>query len=242
MAVTVTTKTREVSRVTAKGIGLEGLGKRPNGNGSKGPRPPGGGGGDQQQRREEVAPFQYRIGMWVGLAAILMMFAALTSAYVFRSGSIGWQPFSIPLLMWVSTAFILASSGTFELARRGLKRADEGGYRRWLIASLALGLGFLASQLLAWRQLVGQGVYLATNPHSSFFYVLTGLHGLHLAGGIAGLAYLISRAGSGGGGGAGKSAEEGSVVRGAKVEAVGIYWHFIDGLWVYLFALLFFWR
>jgi cytochrome c oxidase subunit 3 len=235
MAVTVTTKAGEGAGVAPKGLGLDGLGQRPkNGNGSKGPRPPGGDG----PLREDAAPFQYRIGMWVAIAAILMMFAALTSAYVFRAGTAGWQPISIPPLLWASTAAILASSATFELARRGLKREDARGYRLWLWVSLALGALFISLQLLAWRRLVAQGIYLATNPHSSFFYVLTGLHGLHLAGGILGLAYLISRA----------RREQGSVKRQAKAvgaaraDAVGIYWHFMDGLWLYLFGLLFFWR
>ena len=237
MAVTVTTKRGEgAAGVTPKGLGLDGLGQRPkNGNGSKGPRPPGDGGGPL---RDDAAPFQYRIGMWVAIAAILMMCAALTSAYVFRAGTRDWRPISIPPLMWASTAVILLSSGTFELARKSLKREDAGNYRRWLWASLALGALFLTLQLLAWRQLVAQGVYLATNPHSSFFYVLTGLHGLHLAGGVAGLAYLIARARRGRSG-AGRQAK---AVGAARADAVGIYWHFMDGLWLYLFGLLFFWR
>ena len=233
MAVTATTKTGE--RAAAKSPGLEGFGQRPkNGNGAKGPRPPGGDGplGDDAQ------PFQYRIGMWVAVAAILMMFAALTSAYVFRAGTAGWRPISIPPLMWASTAVILASSATFEIARRNLKREDPRGYRLWLWASLALGALFLALQLLAWRQLVAQGIYLATNPHSSFFYVLTGLHGVHLLGGIAGLSYLLFFAKTA----RARAAAVYEAKRRALADVVTIYWHFMDGLWVFLFLLLFFWR
>ena len=237
MAVTATTKTREGVSVPSKGLGLDGLGQRPrNGNGSKGPRPPGGDGGGPL--RDDAQPFQYRIGMWVAVAAILMMFAALTSAYVFRAGARDWRPIEIPALMWASTAVILASSATFEIARRSSKREDADRYRLWLRVSLALGALFLAFQLLAWRQLVAQGIYLATNPHSSFFYVLTGLHGLHLAGGIMGLAYLLARAGR-----EGRDAKrQAKAVGEARADAVGIYWHFMDGLWLYLFGLLFFWR
>ena len=237
MAVTVTTKTREGVSAPSKGVGLDGLGQRPrNGNGSKGPRPPGDNGGGPF--RDDAQPFQYRIGMWVAVAAILMMFAALTSAYVFRAGTAGWRPIEIPPLMWASTAVILLSSATFEIARRSLKREDARGYRLWLWASLALGALFLIFQLLAWRQLVAQGIYLATNPHSSFFYVLTGLHGLHLAGGIMGLGYLIARARREASG----AVREVKAVGAARADAVGIYWHFMDGLWLYLFGLLFFWR
>jgi cytochrome c oxidase subunit III len=238
MAVTATTKTREGAGVAKKGLGLDGLGQRPrNGNGSKGPRPPGGGGGGPFH--DDARPFQYRIGMWVAIAAILMMFAALTSAYVFRAGTRGWQPLAIPPLMWASTLAILASSATFELARRGLKREDAAAYRLWLWASLALGALFLIFQLLAWRQLISQGIYLASNPHSSFFYVLTALHGLHLAGGIIGLGYLIARVRRDAGGATERRVRE---VGAARADAVGIYWHFMDGLWLYLFGLLFFWR
>jgi cytochrome c oxidase subunit 3 len=119
-----------------------------------------------------------------------------------------------------------------------LKRDDLPRYRLWLWASLALGALFIALQLLAWRRLVAQGVYLATNPHSSFFYVLTGLHGLHLAGGIMGLGYLIARARRE----SGDVKRQAKAVGAARADAVGIYWHFMDGLWLYLFGLLFFWR
>jgi cytochrome c oxidase subunit 3 len=138
---------------------------------------------------------------------------------------------------------ILASSVTFEAARRAEKSGRPGVYRRWLLASLALGFGFLVSQLLAWRELVGQGIYLATNPHSSFFYLLTGLHAIHLLGGILGLTYLAIRArretAAVSVSGAGNDIDR---KRRASVDAIGLYWHFMDGLWVYLFALLFLWR
>ena len=237
MAATATsTKPGSGASVRPRDLSLEGGHARPNGS-RGGPRPPGGGG--DKLRRDDLMPFQYRIGVWVGLASIIMLFAALTSAYVFRAGGRGWQTSSVPPLLWVSTALILASSATFELARRGLKRNAADAYRRWLFASLALGLGFLASQILAWRQLVAQGVYFASNPHSSFFYVLTSLHALHLAGGVAALAYLLVRTADVWRASAGKSADP---TLSAKADAVGVYWHFMDGLWVYLFGLLFFWR
>jgi cytochrome c oxidase subunit 3 len=240
MVTTVTTKAgARVAERPARGLGLDGAGKRAGGNGSRGgPRPPGGG-GDDSPRRDET-PHHYRVGMWIAVASILMLFMALTSAYVFRAATAGWQDLQTPPLLWVSTAIIVASSFTFALARRSLAREDGAGYRRWLAATLLLGLAFLAAQLLAWRALIAQGVYLASSPHSSFFYLLTALHGLHLAGGIAGLGYLLLRARR-----CARGGEEERVLklrRRASVDAVGIYWHFMDGLWVYLFALLFLWR
>ena len=237
MATTVTGTEQRAVR-TKKGVGLGphppgGNGSRKNGGG--GDRPPGGGGEEGRQ----FSPDRYRIGVYVGLASILMMFTALASAYIVRAGlptSTDWRPTAMPSVVVLSTALIVLSSLTMTLAQRSLGRGDEGPYRRWLAATLALGLAFLGSQLLAWRQLVAQGVYLATNPHSSFFYVLTGLHGLHLVGGILGLSYLLARAARGGVGG------EAGARRRAVSHVVGVYWHFMDALWVVLFILLFFWR
>jgi len=216
--------------------GGRGNGRGPGGGGG-GPGGGGPGGGGEEPRR--FSPERYRIGMLVGIASILMMFTALASAYIVRSGmttSVDWRDGRMPSFVYVSTVLILLSSLTFWRAKAALKHVEEAGYRLWLAVTLLLGLGFLAAQLLAWRQLVAAGVYLASNPHSSFFYVLTGLHALHLAGGILGLAalYIYARRAAGRG--------EESAKRRALTDAVGIYWHFMDALWVFLFLLLFFRR
>ena len=235
MAVTVTTKAGEGAGVAPKGLGLDGLGQRPrNGNGSKGPRPPGGDG----PLKDDAQPVQYRIGVLVGIASILMMFTALASALIVRSGlhtSVDWRGGQMPTFVYVSTGLIVLSSLTFMRAKASLRHSEEAGYRLWLTVTLLLGLGFLAAQVLAWRQLVSAGVYLASNPHSAFFYVLTGLHAIHLVGGILALAYLhwfVRRA----------RGPEADLKRRALTDVVGIYWHFMDVLWVFLFLLLFFWR
>lgn len=206
------------------------------GGGGNGKDPGGGGGGG---RRDDWTPGRYRIGVFVGIASILMMFSALASAYVVRSGLPGraWEQTPVSPFLWLSTALIVLSSFTIAFALRALRRHEGAAFRRWLGLTLALGIGFLASQLLAWRQLVAGGFYLASNPHSSFFYVLTGLHGVHLVGGIAGLAYVLSKAlrSSAGGG-------RGEVRLRTLADVVAIYWHFMDGLWVFLFLLLFLWR
>ncbi len=191
-------------------------------------------GGEQS---DGFSPSKYRIGMWVALAGVAMMFTALTSAYVVRAGtSNDWRPIATPRLLWISTALILMSSFAFEIARRTLKSGNTSAYQRWLLLTVLLGLGFLATQLLAWRQLVGQGIYIGSNPHSSFFYVLTGAHGLHLLGGVLALDYLLLRSRR-------KHYEEHGVAkRQAITNAVALYWHFMGGLWIYLFLLLFLWR
>jgi cytochrome c oxidase subunit 3 len=228
---TMVTSTERVAQpkvVTGGGPGRVGPNGGPRGNGRNGK------GGDDA---DGFSPTKYRIGMWVALAGVAMMFTALTSAYIVRaSTSNDWRPLAMPRLLWVSTALILVSSVTFEIARRTLKKGNAGGYQRWLLLTVLLGLGFLATQLLAWRQLVGQGIYIASSPHSSFFYVLTGAHGLHLLGGILGLDFLLLRSRRK------RPDEQAATRRQAAVDAVALYWHFMDGLWIYLFLLLFLWR
>jgi cytochrome c oxidase subunit 3 len=236
--VTTVTGTSDTAVRTKKGLGA---GPRPpNGNGSrKDGREGGGGGGPHRGGGRGFSPESYRIAVLVGIASILMMFTALASAYIVRAGlpgSTDWVPVELPRVLFLSTALIVASSVTMTSALRSLKAGGVGAYRNLLTLTLLLGLGFLGAQFYAWRQLVAQGVYWASNPHRAFFYVLTGLHGLHLAGGILGLSILRWRAGRAGLEGAGRKGER--VLAGA----VGIYWHFMDALWVCLFGLLFFWR
>lgn len=184
-----------------------------------------------------VSNERYRIGMWVALAAILMMFTSLSSAYIVRAASANdWRPIAMPRVLLLSTALIVISSLTLETARRKLKKDLTSSYKSWLLVSTLLGIGFLLSQLWAWRQLVRQGIYVVTNPHSSFFYLLTGTHGVHLLGGLLALALLLARARSA------LANEPGRARHQAVAGAVTLYWHFMDVLWIYLFVLLFFWR
>jgi len=226
---TMVTSTEKIAQTK---IGL-GEGKRPAG-------PNGGGNGHGKHGDESSSrftPLKYKIGMWVALAAVTMTFTALTSAYIVRANSSNdWRPIEMPRILWLSTALIVASSITFEIARYALKRGKSSLYNRWLMLTVMLGLAFLASQLMAWRQLVAQGIYVASNPHSSFFYVLTGAHGLHLLGGVLGLDYLLLRSWRKG------YEEHAEERRQARVNSVALYWHFMDGLWIYLFLLLFLWR
>jgi len=180
----------------------------------------------------------YRLGTWVALASILMLFTALSSAYIVRAASSSdWQPLGMPRILLLSSALLLISSGTLETARRKLKHAAVNAYKSWLLMTVVLGVGFLASQIIAWRQLAKQGVYIASNPHSSFFYLFTAIHGVHLLGGLAALAYLSLRSS--------RVPQDGKAAMTkaqAKADAVTLYWHFMDFLWLYLFVLLFYVR
>jgi len=180
---------------------------------------------------------RYRLGTWVTMAAIAMLFTSLSSAYIVRAASANdWFPLAMPRVLLLSTALIAISSGTLEIARRRLKYSSSRSYVQFLALTVVLGLGFLASQLIAWRQLARQGVYLASNPHSSFFYLLTAAHGVHLVGGLLALFYLLLRAG--------RLVTQPAALekRQAVTDAVTMYWHFMDALWIYLFLLLFLWR
>ena len=209
--------------------------------GSGWPKAPGPNGSNGNGRRrwfggeKHFSKDTYRITTWILLAAIVMMFVALTSAYIFLSGDQQWQPVRMPRTFIVSTGLILISSATMEAARRYLHREDGRRYARWLWVTLLLGFAFVSSQLMGWKQLVADGVYVSGNPHSSFFYLFTGTHGLHLLGGMTALIYLALRA---------RRVLVGvnSEKRLAATDSISLYWHFMDGLWVALFLLLLLWN
>jgi cytochrome c oxidase subunit 3 len=162
-----------------------------------------------------------RSGIWVGIFAIIMSFAALTSALLVRQGSGEWSHIVIPSILYANTAALLLSSFTMEMSRRALARS--AGVSAWIGITLLLGLSFVAGQYLAWRHLAAQGLYLATNPNSSFLYVFTGMHALHLLGGIAVLVYLLGRVIGGH-----------TSIRHHLLDNTAVYWHFMGGLWLYL--------
>lgn len=196
-----------------------------NGNGVRG----GFGGGDSGVPGWEVPARAYRTGLWMGLAAIVMLFAAFTSAFVVRKGvSTDWVSTTLPPVIYLNTFVLLLSSATLEVSRRSLTAGRSGAFARWLYATVILGMAFVAGQFVAWRQLASHGVYLASNPGSSFFYVLTGAHAVHLLGGIVALFYLVLRA------------QRITVAsrRPVAVDLTSVYWHFMDALWIYILLLL----
>jgi cytochrome c oxidase subunit III len=186
--------------------------------------------------KSPAAPAQ--TGVWVGIAAITMSFAAYSSALIVRQGANpDWVHFTLPPILFFNTLVVLASSATLYMARgRSRAAADRAGsgaavvnapHLTWLYVTISLGFLFLAGQILAWRNLAGQGVTLASSPSSSFFYLLTAMHGLHLLGGLTGLLYVAYRVRR-------SSAERAE----SAYKAASLYWHFMTVLWLYLFAML----
>ena len=190
----------------------------------------GGRGGDEGKRppQRRPSPRRYYTGIALGIVSVLMFFMALASAYLVRRGSPDWVPVRVPGLMWFNTAVLLVSSGTLELARKRLGLLDVAGFGRLWAVTAILGVAFLSGQVVAWRQLVGEGIYLASNPASSFFYIFTGAHALHLLGGVGALLYVAWR-----------NFERAQVTRVVAAEVTSYYWHFMDGLWVFLLVLLY---
>lgn len=176
-----------------------------------------------------------RTGIWVGLAAIAMSFAALTSALYVREGSgySDWTHITLPPILWFNTLALVLSSITLELARHSLTAFMRGQNRvralpmLWLNATMLLGLVFVVGQYFAWLKLRSEGLYLPTNPNSSFFYVLTGVHAIHVLGGLGGLSRVILKF---------RSATH--PLRRSTMDATSYYWHFMGVLWIYLLFIL----
>ena len=175
-----------------------------------------------------------RSGIWVAIFAITMSFAAFTSALFVREGSAGdWTHIALPPILYANTLALLLSSVMLNMSRRNIAARpvmESHAVTKamgWLVATLVLGLLFIAGQYEAWRQLAAQGLYLSTNPSSSFFYVFTGMHIVHLLGGVAALVYLM-----------GQLAGSYTTFRRAAFENTAIYWHFMGVLWLYLFLVL----
>jgi cytochrome c oxidase subunit 3 len=219
MAATVTEKpiVEPVERVPGTGQG---------GGGVDDFHPGGDGGGDDG--RDRWRPGLYRAAMWTAVIAITTLFVALAVAYIVRSSNPKfWEPVRLPRILIGSTVVLLLSSFTCEAARRSLNRSS-------LTATLSLGCIFLGMQVEAWRELAAQGVFVEANPHSFFFYLFTGVHGIHLIAGILMLWYMLLRA-------VFPSWREANKARvRERADGATLYWHVMDGLWLGLFLLLWF--
>ena len=205
------------------------------GGGGGGGRPPDGGDDgdngdfDRQRRKRQASPRRFSTAIAIAMVSILMFFMALASAFlVLHHSSHVWVALHLPWILWVNTAVLIGSSFMLERARVRLSLGDDRGFRKlWLVATV-MGLLFVAGQLVAWRELVAQGVYIASNQASSFFYIFTGAHGVHLLGGVAALLFVSLR-----------NFEKLQISRSLAAEITSYYWHFMDGLWIFLFALLY---
>ena len=173
-----------------------------------------------------------KVLLWLAMVSMVMLFAGLTSGYIVRQAEGNWHVFELPGVFFLSTAFILLSSGSMQWALNSVKRNDNKGLVTGMIVTLGLGLAFCFTQFMAWSKLVEQGIFFIGNPSGSFLYVLTGLHLAHLVGGILYVIYVTFRSIQ-------MKYHSGSYL---PVQLCAIFWHFLDFLWIYLFIFLYFIR
>lgn len=174
---------------------------------------------------------QVRLGLWMFLGTVTMLFAAFASAYIVRRSGTDWKPIDLPPVLWLNTAVLAASSLALELATRQADRRLWAQARALFLAAIALGVGFLVGQVAAWRQLVDMGLYLPSDPHSSFFYMLTAAHALHIVPALIVLTWGAVAMWRGG-------PVQGRTEWETKMSVCRTFWHFLGGVWVCVFALL----
>lgn len=169
-----------------------------------------------------------KIGLGVFLAVVGCLFALFTSAYFMRMGLSDWRPLPIPRLLWLNTGMLVLSSISLQCALVATRRNQIGTVRLGLATGGLTAIAFLIGQLLAWRDLTADGYLLSGNPANSFFYLITGMHGLHILGGLVGLGRTTAKAWNG--------------TRmdrlGLSVDLCAMYWHFLLFVWLAIFVLL----
>jgi len=178
------------------------------------------------QQRKRLHP--HKFSLWIAMASILMMFAGFTSAYIVKRNDSNWLQFSLPPVFSLSTFVILLSSLTIYLASRSFKARSMVRYRVLITITAALGVLFVILQALGFQYLQEHGVKLigsGSNPSGSFLGVITGVHMLHVVGGVIALIVLFIRAFT-------RKSKNYSAV---PIEMASTYWHFVDAIWIYLF-------
>jgi cytochrome c oxidase subunit 3 len=184
----------------------------------------------------DYRPAASTVGLYLYLGVVTVIFTLMASAYLMRMGLPGlmdhgggsdWRPMPRPQLLWNNTGILVMSSLAWEAARRSARRGARRQVRLMTIAGGVMGVAFLIGQLLLWRQYQAAGYYLAANPANAFFYLLTAVHGLHLAGGLVACARTI-----------GQMNERDSARVFSDVRLCAIYWHFLLVVWLLLVWLL----
>ncbi len=181
-----------------------------------------------EEPKKPLAMHPKKFAMWLFVASVGMLFASLTSAYIVRQAEGNWLFFNLPIALYWTTGIILISSISMQMAYWSAKKDQLENIKIWVSVTMGLGLIFLIGQVMAWRELVDNNVYLVGNPSGSFLYVLTGLHGLHIISAIIYLIIVLVAAYR-------FKIHSKSL---ARIEMCTTYWHFLGGLWLYLFIFL----
>lgn len=170
----------------------------------------------------------HKFTLWVAMGSIVMMFAGLTSAYIVKKNQSNWLEFNLPIIFWYSTGIILLSSLTIQMAAKSFKAREMGRYRTLITLTAVLGLVFLAMQVWGFMDLESRDIALTgskSNSAASFLLVITGLHMLHVLGGVIAILIIFARA----------YASSVKNYSSLPIEMAATYWHFVDVLWIYLF-------
>jgi cytochrome c oxidase subunit 3 len=173
--------------------------------------------------------------LWLAIVSMIMLFAGLTSAYVVRIGQGNWLKFDLPFEFYISTGVIILSSVTMNIALKAIKNGDTVKLTRFLGITFVLGIVFVFTQFYGWKSLYSERIVFAgnqANASGSFLYTLTGLHLVHLFGGLIFLLSVLIKSTR-------YKYSENSFL---GVQLASIYWHFLDILWIYLFLFLVFIR
>jgi cytochrome c oxidase subunit 3 len=190
---------------------------------------------------DDYRPAAATVGLYVYFGVATVLFLLIAGAYVLRMGLVvaghehgggsDWRPMPEPPLLWINSGILLASSLAWEFARRWARTGQAELTRLMTITGSGFGLAFLLGQLLLWQQFQARGYYLAANPANAFFYLLTAVHGVHLAGGLAASARTLGQMDQ-----MGKAGDSVRAFRNVRLCAV--YWHFLLLVWVLLAGLL----
>ena len=177
-----------------------------------------------ENQRKKLHPHKFTL--WIAIASILMMFAGLTSAFIVKSNLVGWRNIDMPKVFWASTAAIVSSSITIQMALRAFRQRDMRLYRSLILVTLLLGVAFVVLQWFGFKDLWDQQqiTWKGTSGAGQFLYVIFGLHALHVIGGVIALLVLFIKAFFG----------KTKVYSPVPTEVTATYWHFVDLLWIYL--------
>jgi cytochrome c oxidase subunit 3 len=186
-----------------------------------------------EEPKKPLAMHPKKFAMWLFLATVIMLFASLTSAYIVRRADGNWQVFDLPSMFFVSSFVIVISSITLQIAYWSAKRDNLEKVKLWVTITALLGITFMIIQLMGWNQLTDNRIHFSGgNPSASFVYVLSGLHGVHLVSAVVFLCLVWNSA----------RQLKINAKNLAQIEMCITYWHFLGGLWLYLFVFLLYFR
>ena len=185
-----------------------------------------------EEAKQQQSMHPKKFALWLFIVTVIMIFAALTSAYIVRQADGNWLLFDLPDLFYITTLVILVSSGTLHWAYLAVKNDNLETAKLAIGITTMLGIVFLAGQILAWNELVANNIYLVGNPSGSFVYIISGLHGLHIISGVVFLLVVLVALFR-------YKIHSRNLLR---IEMCATYWHFLGGLWLYLFVFLLIYR